>query len=118
MTRDGDLWMSGRVRLARLAGQAIAVSDGVAATAGPAGRWLTIGSQHTIAGVLAVEDADGRVDIEMHLLVHWPPQVSLQQLAQQVRGRLRRSAGMAGLEERLGAVSVVFDDVLAETHGG
>lgn len=102
--------------MARLAGQAIAATDGVTATIGPAHRWLTIGCQHTVPGVLAVEDAHGRVDIDVHLLADWPPQMSLQQLAQQVRGRLRRSAGVAGLDERLGAVSVAFDDVLTDTH--
>jgi hypothetical protein len=118
VTGDGDLSLSDRVCLARLAGQAIAVSDGVTATTGPAGRWLTIASAHSVAGVLAVEGADGRVDIEMHLLAHWPPQMSLQQLAQHVRERLRRSAGMAGLDERLGAVGVFFDDVLTRTDSG
>jgi len=39
-----------------------------------------------------------------------------EQLGEQIRGRLRRSAGMAGLGERLGAVSVCFDDVLTETQ--
>jgi hypothetical protein len=110
--------MSGRVRLARLAGEAIAVTAGVTATTGCAGRWLTIGSQHTIAGVLAVENADGRVDIELHLLADWPPQMSLQRLGEQVRRRLRRSAVMAGLDERLGAVDVAFEDVLTDTHSG
>jgi len=43
-------------------------------------------------------------------------QVPFEQLGEQIRGRLRRSAGMAGLGERLGAVSVCFDDVLTETQ--
>jgi len=69
-----------------------------------------------VAGVLAVEDAGGRVDIELHLAAWWPPQMPFEQLGEQIRGRLRRSAGMAGLGERLGAVSVCFDDVLTETQ--
>ena len=113
---DPDLPVSGRVGLARLAGEVVAHTDGVTATTGPAGRWRTVGSQQTIPGVLAVEDAGGRVDIELHLAAWWPPQMPFEQLGEQIRGRLRRSAGMAGLGERLGAVSVCFDDVLTETQ--
>lgn len=106
---------SGRVGLAQLAGRAIASTDGVAGTAGPAGRWRTVGSQQAIPGVLAVEDGRGRVDIELHLIAAWPPQTSLQQLGARVREQLHSSAGVAGMSGRLGAVSVFFDDVLAET---
>lgn len=118
MTRDSDpaLPLSGRVGLARLAGEVIAHTDGVTATSGPAGRWRTVGSQQTIPGVLAVEDARGRVDVELHLAARWPPQMPFEQLGEQLRGRLRRSAGMAGMGERLGAVSVCFDDVRSETQ--
>lgn len=112
---DPDLPVSGRVALALLAGQAIALTDGVTATTGPAGRWLTVGSQHEIPGVLAVENGRGYVDIELHLVVRWPPQASLERLGEQLRGRLRRSAAMTRMGERLGAVSVAFDDVLSET---
>ena len=112
---DPDLPVSGRVALARLAGRAIALTDGVTATAGPAGRWLTVGPQQAIPGVLAVEDGHGYVDIELHLVVRWPPQMPLEQLGEQVRTRLRRSAATARLGERLGAVSVAFEDVLTET---
>jgi hypothetical protein len=115
VTSDSDLAVSGRVRLARLAGQAIARTDGVAPTTGPAGRWQTVGSQQSIAGVLAVEDVHGRVDLELHLVVRWPPQMPLEQLGALVRGRLRESAGAAGMQARLGAVSVAFDDVTTAT---
>jgi hypothetical protein len=108
---DADRPASRRVVLAHLAGQAIDRTPGVTATTGPAGRWQTIGSQQTIPGVLAVEDGRGRVDIEVHLVVRWPPPMALEQLGEQFRGRLRRSAGTAGMGERLGAVSVAFDDV-------
>lgn len=118
MTRDSarEVPVSDRIGMARLAAQVIAVTDGVTATAGPAGRWCTIGSRQAIPGVLAVEDRHGQVDIELHLVVQWPPQMALEQLGEQLRGRLRRSAAMAGMGERLGAVSVAFDDVLAETQ--
>ena len=118
MTSDSEppLPLSGRVGLARLAAEVIAHTDGVTAISGPAGRWRTVGSQQTIPGVLAVEDAHGRVDVELHLAARWPPQIPFEQLGEQLRGRLRRSAGMAGLGARLGAVSVCFDDVLSETQ--
>jgi hypothetical protein len=102
------------VALAHIAGQAIDRTPEVTATTGPAGRWKTIGSRETIPGVLAVEDGRGRVDIEVHLVVRWPPPMALEQLGEQFRGRLRRAAGTAGMGEQLGAVSVAFDDVQVE----
>jgi len=106
--------MSGRVSLADLAAQVIAVTDGVTATSGPSGRWQTAGGARIIPGVLAVEDSRGRVELDLHLAARWPPSMPLQQVADQLRGRVRRSAADAGLSDRLGAVSVAFDDVLAE----
>jgi hypothetical protein len=111
---DPDMPVSGRVAVALLAGQAVALTEGVTATTGPAGRWLTVGSAHEIPGVLAVEDGQGCVDIELHLVVRWPPRMPLEQLAEQLRERLRNSAATARMGERLGAVSVAFDDVLTE----
>jgi hypothetical protein len=113
---DGDsgLLVSGRLRLARLAGQVIARTDGISATAGPAGRWQTVGAQQTIPGVLAIEDVRGRVEIELHLVALWPPEMPLEQLGERVRGRLRQAAATAGMGPRLGAVSVSFDDVRDE----
>jgi hypothetical protein len=117
VTSDSDTGppVSGRVGLARLAAQAIALTAGVTATAGPAGRWRTVGSGQTIPGVLAVEDGRGHVEIELHLVARWPPQMPLERLGEQVRGRLRRSAAIAGIGAQLGAVSVAFDDVVAES---
>lgn len=116
MTTDSDAGPreSGRVGLARLAGQVIALTDGVTATSGAAGRWQTAGSGHVVPGVLAIEDGRGRVEIELHLVARWPPQMPLERLGEHVRGRLRRSAVIAGMDERLGAVSVAFDDVMPE----
>ncbi len=117
MIRDGDSGhpVSERVRLADLAAQAIAVTDGVTATCGPAGRWQTTSPAGTVAGVLAVEDGRGRVELDLHLAARWPPSMPLQQIAEQLRARLRRSAAITGMSDRLGDVSVSFDDVLAET---
>ena len=114
MTSDGELDVSARVGLARLAEAAIARTDGVTPTIGPAGRWQTVGSEQTIRGVLAVEDPRGRVHLDLHLAVRWPPQMPLERLGQQVRAHVRRAAGMAGMGARLGAVSVAFDDVLTD----
>lgn len=118
MRSDGDLRLpvSGRVGLARLAREAIALTDGVTGTPGPDGRWRTVGSHQVVPGVLAVEDGRGRVEIELHLVARWPPQTSLEQVGERVRERLRRSAAAAGLGEWLGPVSVFFDDVLVEAE--
>jgi hypothetical protein len=112
---DSDAPVSGRVALARLAGEVIARTDGIAATAGPAGRWQTVGSQQAIPGVLAVADARGRVELELHLVARWPIRMPLEQLGEQLREQLHSAAGLAGMDEQLGAVSVAFDDVQADT---
>jgi hypothetical protein len=113
---DSDVVLSARVALAQLAEGVIARTDGVSPTTGPAGRWRTVGAPRAIHGVLAVEDARGRVDLELHLVVRWPPQMPLEQLGDLVRGRLRSAAGTAGMGARLGAVAVAFDDLLIETE--
>jgi hypothetical protein len=114
--RHIDPPVSERVGLARLAGHVIDSTPGVSPTTGPAGRWQTIGSRQAIPGVLAADDSDGRVDIELHLLARWPPLMALEQIGEQLRTHLRRCADAAGLGERLGAVSVAFDDMLVETE--
>ncbi len=119
MTRDPDSGqpVSGRVRLAELAAHVIAATDGITATRGPAGRWQTASPSGTIAGVLAVEDGGGRVELDLHLAARWPPSMPLQEIAAQLRGHLRRSAAIAGMSDRLGDVSVAFDDVLTQVPG-
>jgi hypothetical protein len=118
VTSDGDSGprVSGRVGLARLAGHVIALTDGVSATTWPTGRWQTVGSGQVVPGVLAIEDGHGRVEIDMHLVARWPPETSLERLGEQVRRRLRRAAAIAGMDERLGTVSVAFDDVMPEAQ--
>lgn len=120
MTPDADLAipMSGRAGLADLAGRAIAATAGVTVTSGPRGRWQTAGPTQPVAGVVAVEDGRGRVELELHLAAGWPPATSLQQLAEQLRERLRRSAEVAGMDDRLGAVSIAFHDVLTDPPSG
>jgi hypothetical protein len=108
--------VSERVALALVAGQAIAATPGVIATSGPGGRWRTAGSQQTVAGVVAAASAGGCIDVELHLVAHWPLETSFEELGEQVRARLRRAAAIAGVGERLGAVSVAFDDVLVDAE--
>jgi hypothetical protein len=115
---DRPIPSSGRAGLADLAGRTIAATAGVTATSGPAGRWQTVGPARAVAGVVAVEDGRGRVELELHLTVSWPPATSLEQLAEQLRERLRRSAAAAGMDDRLGAVSIAFHDVLTEAPSG
>jgi hypothetical protein len=115
---DAAIPVSARAGLADLAGRTVAKTAGVTATSGPAGRWQTAGSAQVVPGVVAVEDGRGRVEIELHLAAGWPPATSLQQLADELRERLRRAAAVAGIEDRLGAVSVAFHDVLTEAPGG
>jgi hypothetical protein len=102
--------------MARLASDVIDLTDGVSPTSGSAGRWQTTGAREAIPGVLAVEDSQGRVDVELHLVARWPPVAALEQIAEELRAQLRRAAGAAGMGERLGAVSVAFEDVLVETE--
>jgi hypothetical protein len=115
---DAATPVSGRACLADLAGRAIAATAGVTATSGPAGRWQTAGSARAVPGVVAAEDGHGRVDLDLHLAAGWPPATSLRQLAEQLRESLRRAAAAAGVEDRLGAVSVAFHDVLTGAPGG
>ncbi|MBW3608101.1 MAG: hypothetical protein KY463_07055 [Actinobacteria bacterium] len=112
MARDGEPPASERVQVARIAAEAIDRTEGVTATPHGGGRWQTSGGGQTISGVLASENARGRVDVELHLAAEWPPPASLDELGEQLRDRIRRSAERGGLGERLGAISVAFDDLL------
>jgi hypothetical protein len=120
VTVDAELTVpaSRRADLAGLAGRAIAATAGLTATSGPAGRWQTAGPAQPVAGVVAVEDGRGRVELELHLTAGWPPAMSLQELADHLRARLRRAAEAAGMDDRLGAVSIAFHDVQPELPGG
>jgi hypothetical protein len=110
---------SARIALARLAGAVIALDGGVEPTLG-LGRWVTVDERRPISGVVASEEAGGKVGIELHLVVQWPPQ-PLEGLAEKLRWELRREAARAGLGDRLGEIAIDFQDLalpdLGETPG-
>jgi hypothetical protein len=101
---------SARVGLARLAEAVIAAEPQVAPTTGLGGRWLTLDGGERIEGVVAAEDGDGTVEVELHLIARWPTG-PLPQVAADLRRALRAAAREAGLDSRLGAVSVSFHDL-------
>jgi hypothetical protein len=100
---------SARVGLARLAEAAIAVEPAVEPTAGFPRRWLTLDGDDRVEGVVAAEGTDG-VEIELHLVARWPTG-PLPQVAEDLRRALRKAARQAGLDSRLGGVSVSFHDL-------
>lgn len=107
---DPERPRSERVALARLAEAVVAVEPAVEPTAGLPRRWLTVDGEERIEGVVAAEDADGRIAVELHLIAHWPTP-PLPRLAEGLREALRRAARPAGLAGRLGEVSVNIHDI-------
>lgn len=101
---------SARVELARLAEAAIVAEPRVAPTSGRGDRWLTLDGAERIEGVVAAEDRDARVEVELHLIARWPTG-PLPQVAADLRGALQAAARKAGLRSRLGEVSVGFHDL-------
>ena len=112
MERDVHRTPTERVRLAHLAAEAVAVTGGVTATAGPAGLWRTQDGERAIPGVVAIALPEGRFEIALHLEALWPPE-PFEVVAGSVRDRLQRLARTAGLGDRLGPVEVAFHDVRA-----
>jgi hypothetical protein len=105
---------SDRVRLARLALDAALAMDGVeAGTDGPVKLWVTVDQGQRYPGVLASVLPDGTHSVGLHLVV---APVPLLPLADAIRERVRADAAAVGLEERLGPVDVVFED-LADAPG-
>lgn len=117
MERDVERAATERVRLARLAAEAVASTDGVTATAGPAGHWRTHDGGRAIPGVVATVVPEGRVEIALHVDALWPPE-PLEVLAGTLRDRLQRFAATAGLRDRLGPVEVAFHDLLEHVDAG
>lgn len=83
---------------------------GAALTAGPDGRWVTRDGEQTIRGVLVAAQSDGRYELELHLVVTWPPE-PLAYLAQDVRRRMRAAIKREGLDAHLGDIQIRVEDV-------
>lgn len=81
------------------------------ASAGPQGRWATGDRGEVLPGVLATARRDGRYDLELNLIVSWPPP-PLHRLADEVRERIALVAVQAGLGDVLGPIGVSFADVI------
>jgi hypothetical protein len=100
---------SERVELVRLAlMHALAVDDVLRADAGPLGTRVTLDGSERLAGVTAAALADGRYSLTLHLVVRIVP---LLPLADRIRARIERGASRAGLEQALGPIDIVFEDV-------
>jgi hypothetical protein len=114
--RDGGLADPGsrsspRSRLARAALEAARSLPQIAAgVPGTQGVWATTDAGGLLEGVIAVARADGRYDVELHLVAQWPIG-SLDALAAEVRGRVARAADRNGLADAIGDVSVSFEDL-------
>ncbi len=83
---------------------------GAAWTAGPDGRWVTRDGDQESRGVLVAAQSDGRYELELHLIVAWPPE-PLAHLAQDVRRRVRAAVKREGLDAHLGDIQIRVDDV-------
>lgn len=104
---------SDRVRLAVLALDAALSLDGVASPdAGPHGMHVTASRAGAIVGALVVAEPGGRYSIDLGLRARLVP---LDALADTVRESVTRAVTSAGLEARLGAISVIFHDVTDPT---
>lgn len=99
-----------RTRLAQLALDAVLSVDGVlAADAGRRGMHVTVDGARLVRGVRVVAEAGERYSVELGLQARLQP---LGPLAERVRERVRTAVAEAGLQDRLGAVSVTFHDVV------
>lgn len=101
-----------RVRLARVALESALSAKGVAGGEAGVGRlWATDDRGELLKGVLAVARPDARVDLELHLVGAWPLP-PLAGLSEEIRKRVERAASAAGLGDRIGSLSISFEDVL------
>jgi hypothetical protein len=107
---------SARIALARVAEALLALDTGVEPTVG-VGRWVTLDGRRPIAGVVAAEEGDGKVEVELHLVVRWPAP-PLTELAAKLRRELRREAVRSGLGSQLGAIGIDFHDLALPSAEG
>lgn len=102
-----------RIRLARLAAEAVRAEPRVRTTLGPDGRWQTDDGGLPIPGVVAaVAGSAGRFEVMLHVDVLWPVDGRLDELADGLRLRIDRAAASAGLDRELGPIGVWMHDVL------
>ena len=107
--------VSERVELARLAlRQALSAEGIVRADAGPLGTRITLDGHERLGGVTAAALSDGRYSVPLHLVARVVP---LLPLARRIRAGIERGAARAGLEQVLGPIDIVFEDVAAPTGG-
>lgn len=97
-----------RLRLARLAAAVVEASGTVTLTAGTLGTWTTRAASESVHGVEVHAAADERYELELHLLVAWPPQ-PLHVLADELRDAIARAARSAGVGDELGPIEVHFE---------
>ena len=87
-----------RLALARLARDAVERMQGVGLVTGRHPRWSTPDGEQTIQGMTAVAGADGRYELELHIVVSWPP-APLAQLADDLRRRVWTAAERSHLDD-------------------
>jgi hypothetical protein len=107
--------VSRRVAIARLAEAVVAADPGV----GPAregGSFVTRDGARTIAGVVVVMGADGRVQVDLHLVAYLPPRPFAPQ-ATALREALIAAARRAGVAASLGAIDVTIHDLVEAGDG-
>lgn len=101
---------SDRVLLARLAIESALKVDGVADPhLPPVGGHSTRGAGVHVEGVTVNASPGGIYDVGLHLVARVVP---LPALAERVRDRVEGAARRAGLAERLGPISVRFEDLV------
>ena len=102
---------SRRIVIARLAEQVIAADPNVGATR-EGGAWLTRDGDRVIPGVVVAAAADGRVEVDLHLVAYMPPR-PLGKQAEDLREALSASARRSGVAEGLGEIDVTIHDLVA-----
>jgi len=100
---------SARVRLARLSlDAALAVEGVLSGDVGSRGMHVTAGGTSVVRGVRVAAEPGGRYSVDLGLRARM---VALPALADAVRERIARSAGLSGAGDQLGAIDVTFHDV-------
>ena len=94
--------------LARLTLDAARSIDGVVDATSGRGRWVTPDRNGVVPGAIAVVRADGRFDVELHLVAGLVP---LHPLGERIRDRIDKDARKAGVSELVGPVHIAFEDV-------